>query len=340
MRDYVEDFVAIYEEVTGKPATVFPCPGYPSTVLSKNNGDIVKQTEYRQLVGKISFAVKKCVPDCANAVCDLCGHLESPGDEHWKALGRLVGDLKANYRPLKLRCPKELRDMRAVDSDWGTSTVDLKSIGAYLSGVGGFLYNWQSKKKTGVALSSTEAELASASELGKDIKFLRSLIDEVTGGQAVMPSHISEDNTGAIFLMKKNGVSSRTKHIDIRGRFLHDMVESGELEVDHCPGKFTTPDTITKNTPEAVHRVHTDTMYNGHILPPAYNRSSREDVNIVLEVLDNEHSLMCPTDRGNDQTVERDESERVDRESSNRDGNGPLHDHQWTLVQNPRRAWK
>jgi hypothetical protein len=30
--------------------------------------------------GKLSFAVKKCVPDCANAVRDLCGHLESPGE--------------------------------------------------------------------------------------------------------------------------------------------------------------------------------------------------------------------------------------------------------------------
>jgi hypothetical protein len=75
----------------------------------------------------------------------------------------------------------------------------------------------------------------------------------MTGGQAVLPSHISEDNTGAIFLMTNNGVSSRTKHIDTRGHFLDDMVESGELDVDHCPGKFITPDAITKNTPEAVY---------------------------------------------------------------------------------------
>jgi hypothetical protein len=54
-----------------------------------------------------------------------------------------------------------------------------------------------------------------------------------------------------------------------------------------------------------------------------------------LEVRDNEHSLMCPTDRGNDLTVDSDGPE-----SSHRDGNGPLHDDQWTLVQNPRRAWK
>jgi hypothetical protein len=44
------------------------------------------------------------------------------------------------------------------------------------------------------------------------------------------------------------------------------------------------------------------------------------------EVLDSEHSFMRPTNRGKDRTVERDETERVDRESCNRDGNGPLHD--------------
>jgi hypothetical protein len=57
MRDFVMDIVAIYEELIGKPATVFPTPRYPSTVLSKKNGDIVNQTEYRSLVGMILFAL-------------------------------------------------------------------------------------------------------------------------------------------------------------------------------------------------------------------------------------------------------------------------------------------
>jgi hypothetical protein len=63
------------------------------------------------------------------------------------------------------------------------------------------------------------------------------------------------------------------------------------------------------------------------ILPPDYNRSYREDINIESEVRDNEHSLICPTDRGKDPTVKSDETERVDRERG-------------TLVQNPRKAWK
>jgi hypothetical protein len=94
-----------------------------------------------------------------------------------------------------------------------------------------------------------------------------------------------------------------------------------------------------------VHRVHADTMYNGRILPPDYNRSNREDVNIVLEVRDNERSLlMCPTDRGNDPTVDSNELERVDRDGNgptvdsnelervDRDGNGPLYDDQWKSI--------
>jgi hypothetical protein len=52
-----------------------------------------------------------------------------------------------------------------------------------------------------------------------------------------------------------NGIGSRTKHVDIRMHFLNDIVENGELEVDHCPGKFISPDAITKNTQEAVHKV-------------------------------------------------------------------------------------
>jgi hypothetical protein len=51
---------------------------------------------------------------------------------------------------------------------------------------------------------------------------------------------------------------------------------------------------------------------------------------------------MYPTDRGNDLTVEIDETERVDRqrgtESYNRDGNGPLHDDQWTAGTEPTQS--
>jgi hypothetical protein len=66
----------------------------------------------------------------------------------------------------------------------------------------------------------------------------------------------------------------------------------------------------------------------------ANTAATHSSVNIVLEVLNNEHSLMCPTDHDGNQQL------NDDRGSSNRDGNQPLNDDHWTLVQNPRRAWK
>jgi hypothetical protein len=48
MKDFVKDTMAIYENLIGKAATVFPSPGYPSAALSKNDGGIVNQTRLRQ----------------------------------------------------------------------------------------------------------------------------------------------------------------------------------------------------------------------------------------------------------------------------------------------------
>jgi hypothetical protein len=55
--------------------------------------------------------------------------------------------------------------------------------------------------------------------------------------------------------------------------------------------------------------------------------------------------IACFDDRGNDLTVNSDETERVDRGRGRGNGQlhvgkGPLHSDQWTPVQNPRRAWK
>jgi hypothetical protein len=83
----------------------------------------VFRDEYRSLVGKPLYAVKKRVTDCGNSVRDLSTFLECPSEEHWKSLGRIAGNLKGNYRPLKMRAPQELRIEGCVDSDWASDKM-------------------------------------------------------------------------------------------------------------------------------------------------------------------------------------------------------------------------
>ena len=123
---------------------------------------------------------------------------------------------------IKMRAPKDTRVVAFVDSDYASDRNDRKSISGHLVTIGGCLVSWQSKKQTGVTLSSTEAEFVAMSMAATEIKFIVSLMTEMGNGPPVMPSILQEDNTGAIFMAKNTAISQRTKHVDIRYQFVND----------------------------------------------------------------------------------------------------------------------
>ena len=92
-QDYITDIIDTYEEKYGESRS-FPTPGYPGKCLLKHEGDPIEVTGYRSFVGKLLFAMKKTYPELANPVRELSSHMECPGEEHWKSIGRMVGYLK------------------------------------------------------------------------------------------------------------------------------------------------------------------------------------------------------------------------------------------------------
>ena len=90
-----DEIVESFETSVGKSVKEAVTPGYPNKFLSKNQGEPVRMTEYRSIVGKIMYLMTKLAPDLANPARELAQHLSNPGDEHWKALERLVGHIKA-----------------------------------------------------------------------------------------------------------------------------------------------------------------------------------------------------------------------------------------------------
>jgi hypothetical protein len=83
----------------------------------------------------------------------LAQHLSNPGEEHWKALERLVGKIKARYYDgLTYRSPKELRPISNVDSDYAKNIDSRKSVFSGLHTIGGTLVNWESKTQHVITL--------------------------------------------------------------------------------------------------------------------------------------------------------------------------------------------
>ena len=201
---------------------------------STSEDEIILHDEFRSYVGRIMFACGKTEPSLSNACRELTCHLTAPNAEHWTALRHLIGYLK-NNKALghKMRAPKDTRIVAFVDSDYASNRADRKSISGHLVTIGGCLVSWQSKKQTGVTLSSTESEFVAMSMAATEIKFIHSLLSEIQSDNTIQPSILREDNTGAIFMANNTAIRQRTKHVDIRYRFVNDMILSKQLSVEH-----------------------------------------------------------------------------------------------------------
>jgi hypothetical protein len=121
--------------------------------------------------------------------------------------------------------------------------------------------NWTSKKQGTVSLSSTEAEYQALSECTQEAIFTQNLITEITG--EMKTAIIYEDNLGAIFLLKNQQISQRTKHIDIRHHYMRNLMEDKRIEVRFIRSEENAADIETKNTDGKTFEKHTASIRNG-----------------------------------------------------------------------------
>lgn len=79
-----------------------------------------------------------------------------------------------------------------------------------------------------VALSTTEAEFMSMVGAIQESMWLRQLLAEIFNTN--QPStKLFCDNKGGIQLAKNNAYSPRSKHIDIKHKFIHEKICNGEI---------------------------------------------------------------------------------------------------------------
>ena len=152
MDSMLKDIVQTYEKIIGKEVKKQTTPGYPNQSLKKitDRSKVVKETEYRSLIGKILYYVNKMDLACSNAIRELTQHLDAPGEEHWKALNRLIGYLKVRIGVgKKIRKPLELRVIGWSDSDYAKA-IDRKSISGNTTTVGGSIVFGTSKGQNSV----------------------------------------------------------------------------------------------------------------------------------------------------------------------------------------------
>jgi hypothetical protein len=223
MEDFVTFMIEDFKKLLKKlPQTTRMTQALSGTILRKMMGMQLYTKNIVPWLGSVLlYFVKKIGPVCANSCQELSEHLENPGEAQWNAVERLLGYISMNicHRKLKIRPPRAMRVQDVVDSSFGDNPDTQKSTSAYMGTISGSaLINWFSKGQPIVTVSSTEAEYMALSDGSKKTTFITNLLTEVKNVR--MPSLLSEDNTGAIFLSKNPQIGSRTKHIDVRYHFI------------------------------------------------------------------------------------------------------------------------
>ena len=131
------------------------------------------------------------------------------------------------------------------DADWGGNVDDRKSKSGYCIFWNGALVSWKSTYQQSVALSTTEAEYVAACTTGRELAWLRKLLNELGYHQTM--SKILEDNQGTIAISNSAIESEKSKHIDICYHWLRDQIKEKKLKMEYCPTSLMTADTLTKS---------------------------------------------------------------------------------------------
>ena len=221
-----------------------------SLIKLKDDEQSVNLQDYQAVIGCLTYAMTISRPDLATSVGILSQFMSKPGQNHWKAVTRVLRYIKGSLNiglkfDASYQTPVDV--IGFTDADWAGDVVERKSTSGYVFQICGGTVSWRSKRQEIVALSSTEAEYKALSFAAQELMWLRSFLKDL--GYEQKTNILNEDNQGAIALSKNPDNHSRTKHIDVRYHYIRDLVEKKKVEVNYCPTNNNLADLMTKGLP-------------------------------------------------------------------------------------------
>ena len=252
---------------------------------------------YRQAVGEIIYAMVTCRPDLSFPIIKLSQYTTAPAKIHYEALIHLYKYLvqtkhdgiyywreeprpdlpqgpipttkrDGNYNELEkaARQMEHPRVMSAlVDSDHASDSTHRKSVTGINVQIAGGVVLYKTKYQDTIAQSSTEAEFVAASEAGKCILYLRTILHQI-GLEQEKATILYEDNQGALLMAQAGRPTKRTKHIDIRHFALQQWVENDLINFQRISTSDNSADALTKATPRTLFYRHMNHIM-GRIIP-------------------------------------------------------------------------
>ena len=148
------------------------------------------------------------------------------------------------------------------DAGYLSDPHNTRSQTGYVFLSGGTAISWRSVKQTFVATSSNHSEILALHEAGHECAWLRSLIQYIHKSCGFIsnkgtPTVLFKDNAACIAQMKSGYIKGdRTKHISPKFFYIHELLESGEIDIHQVRSIDNLADLFTKSLPTAIFEKH------------------------------------------------------------------------------------
>ena len=214
--------------------------------LSKeDNSKYFDPSVYKSIVGSLMY-LTATRPDIMYDVSLISRFIKKPKEAHWQAAKRILRYVKGTKRYGIFYTISECSNLVGYkDNDWAGSVDDQKSTFGYIFHIGSGAISWAFKKQPIVALSIEEAEYVAATAAACQAVWMRRMLRSLCQEQATA-TVIFCDNSSAIALSKNFVFHKRTKHIETNFHYIRELVNNGEIILQHCRTQAQVADILTK----------------------------------------------------------------------------------------------
>ena len=265
---------------------------------------------YRQGIGELIYAMVTCRPDLSFAVTSASQHSVCPAKIHFHGVKHMLKyaymtrddgiifwrsepnpdlpyvepppimshahDLLLDGRPM--HSPYELHSY--MDGTWASCLKTRRSFSGMCLRLAGGTVAYKSKLQPTVAQSSTESEFMSATDCGKMILYVRSVMWDLG-----IPQHAAtiayEDNDACTAMANARKPTTRTRHMDTKYHVLCEWVERDLIKLERVDTSQNLADHFTKQLgPNLFHR-HVDYILGK--VPPQYSSCFKRLQGILAE---------------------------------------------------------
>jgi len=200
----------------------------------------------RNTVGSLLYASTKTRPDIAYGVNYTSRFVENPMEENINDVKHILKYLKGNINEgIEYKKNGNIKVLEAFsDADFAGDSETRKSTSGYIIFFAGGPISWCSRKQSLIAQSTTEAEYVAAAECCKELVYLKSLLEELLNDKIEI--HLNMDSQSAMMLIKNGIINKRSKHIEVKFYYIHDLVKKGTIVLKYCPTTEMLADILTK----------------------------------------------------------------------------------------------